>query len=419
VVVDLGDVTDGQTVTLDVPPDAIGFDVVVTSAGALGIERIASPAGAVVHDRFTPKNGGLANGEAVRGVASVSVPQNDLPESVLVPGGWKITFGGQGTAAHARARIQTTGDGRFHGGALDLHLYVPAGLTISDPSPLHVVSAKTAAADVDVARRVDTFFSALHQSFAIDRGKVVFHEAPSRFVAVNDDATYYAGTAISTGQPEDYALHVLLTNDLYHGDYVGYSPGLPGTVSVTGTPYSGLVVALYDGGEGAIGDGHSWLHEMGHFVGLFHTTEPDGTTFDPLSDTPKCPGTRTPSCADADNLMIPGAWPAGDKLPLVTKGQQTVFRASPIYRSYGPDHVPAIAEPATSGATITRSGRALQPIERWLAGTFCGSSRQSPEALVAAYGGAATIAALDAIAVDDDLPRIYRAKARRVRARIP
>jgi hypothetical protein len=29
-------------------------------------------------------------------------------------------------------------------------------------------------------------------------------------------------------------------------------------------------------------------HEVGHFLGLFHTSETDGSSYEPLSDTPVC-----------------------------------------------------------------------------------------------------------------------------------
>ena len=56
-------------------------------------------------------------------------------------------------------------------------------------------------------------------------------------------------------------------------DLLGFSPGIPGAATQTGTPISGIMAALYDESE-AVNDGYTWLHELGHFIGLQHTTEP-------------------------------------------------------------------------------------------------------------------------------------------------
>ena len=45
-------------------------------------------------------------------------------------------------------------------------------------------------------------------------------------------------------------------------------------------------------------------HESGHFLGLYHTTESDGASFDPLGDTPHCE--CVPACGH-----VPGSCGAG------------------------------------------------------------------------------------------------------------
>ena len=40
--------------------------------------------------------------------------------------------------------VQKTDDGAFHGGALDLEIYVPDDLTVEDPGPRHTVRADAA-----------------------------------------------------------------------------------------------------------------------------------------------------------------------------------------------------------------------------------------------------------------------------------
>lgn len=83
---------------------------------------------------------------------------------------------------------------------------------------------------------------------------------------------------------------------------LGVAAGIPGPVSMTGAWGAGVVVAVDEHLNGA-GDaldttlmGETMAHEGGHQMGLFHTTESDGSRTERLDDTPECPGS-----ADRDN----------------------------------------------------------------------------------------------------------------------
>ena len=86
---------------------------------------------------------------------------------------------------------------------------------------------------------------------------------------------------------------------------------------------------------------------MGHQLGLFHTTEKEGTVFDILSDTPEClrnsqdndsNGTVTAEECNGfggDNLMFWTSWTsgsrsAGKKQETLSSEQQQVLKYSPI-----------------------------------------------------------------------------------------
>jgi hypothetical protein len=89
------------------------------------------------------------------------------------------------------------------------------------------------------------------------------------------------------------------------GTVVGVDGTIPGPSSFNGTVQSGAVVSMADlfatgssscplGGYDICKFGSDEVafiaaHETGHFLGLFHTTEQEGSDFDPLSDTDKCP----------------------------------------------------------------------------------------------------------------------------------
>jgi len=69
---------------------------------------------------------------------------------------------------------------------------------------------------------------------------------------------------------------------------LGLSAGPPGAATLQGTSKSGVVVTTVDLRDAPQDVGKIMAHEGGHFLGLYHTTEKDGGTHDPISDTAKC-----------------------------------------------------------------------------------------------------------------------------------
>jgi hypothetical protein len=121
------------------------------------------------------------------------------------------------------------------------------------------------------------------------------------------------------------------------GMALGVSGGIPGPAPMHGTDGSGIAIAADFLGLPEVPSlGRVLAHEIGHHLGLFHTTELQGYVLEPLADTPVCPlsadtdgdGLLVASeCAGAgrDNLMF---WAAsGDEL---SADQQFVSRRSPV-----------------------------------------------------------------------------------------
>lgn len=72
----------------------------------------------------------------------------------------------------------------------------------------------------------------------------------------------------------------------------GTSPGIPSVPNYRSLPGMLLAVETIQGESQFISPDTIWnvaRHELGHFLGLFHTTEKDGTRHDPIDDTPECP----------------------------------------------------------------------------------------------------------------------------------
>lgn len=141
-----------------------------------------------------------------------------------------------------------------------------------------------------------------------------------------------------------WAVRVFLVRRISRsGGTLGYAAGIPGPVGAPDTSGSGVIVAVESHlTEGGVLDarelGSTIAHEGGHHLGLFHTTESSGRSFDVIGDTPECPRSRdadasgdvdADECAPIDgrNFMF---WTAGSTLQTAVSAEQArVLARSP------------------------------------------------------------------------------------------
>ena len=160
-----------------------------------------------------------------------------------------------------------------------------------------------------------------------------------------------ATTSSLVSQGSEDTVNLFFVDDQPSGEtaILGVSAGIPGSMSIASS-WNGVINYLSAHATGSTLNsqvlGETVAHEMGHWLGLFHTTEAAGSSFDPLSDTAQCPisldgdsdgKVYAEECEGygADNLMFWTTWStssqaAGKTQEKLSTEQQYILKYSPI-----------------------------------------------------------------------------------------
>lgn len=283
--------------------------------------------------------------------ATVLVPNTTPDRVTFVPGIHRWAVGpipnGAGDTDSARyalsALVKRGRGGAFTTGVLDLNIYI-VGI-----SGLNAGNAGSHAKLQGALTRLDAILA----STGISVGSV-------RYVDVTGaDATRYQVIDSADGIDSELAglfrlssgggrgLNVFLVRSISTGGdgfrALGIAGGISGPVGIHGTGHSGVCVSFADGvvGSGTTGAnvvGQILAHELGHYVGLYHSTEqarPCGPGEDPsmVACAPFGGGDQLADTTrgDRDNLMYWSIVGGGTNTEL-TSGQGFVYRASALTR---------------------------------------------------------------------------------------
>ena len=280
-----------ETVSFVISEEGLSFGLTLISdnplLGVPTVLTLTGPNGVTLFDVFNPLDSPMQFFNA-NGSPSAFIYPN-APSLGLIPGRYTVEFGAFDLA-------NVTAVLHIKSGSVPVKEKLPLTFWFFDNAYLRANQAR-----VDpVFQEAVSKMTAIYASAGIDVSEITYRDVPegldSEYIAFDVDRTSIE-RAITRAQAGDTTAgaHVFFNEQLITSDgspLYGISAGLPGPPAVNDTQALGVFVALdthYDGTSIDATELASTIgHELGHYLGLYHVSEADGTSHDPLQDTPEC-----------------------------------------------------------------------------------------------------------------------------------
>jgi hypothetical protein len=276
-----------QTLNIDVPQNPLSVTIQLSPVpySGVGLCEIRAPDGS---DLLAKTKVGARGG-----VFTFTFP--NTPRTPITPGRYTVALGSGVKADNVKAEAYIkTGPATVAKGTIGLNVHLVG---------VQGVSAATAPKDESITLLLDTT-KRLLERVGITLSDTTFYELKGRDARdfqiietfgfpLSEYDNLIKKTAV-VAEPTRVNLFLIRQFGGNQG-VIGVSAGLPGAFDAPGSTTSG-VVAQVEFGFGDWRDRSSLAftagviaHELGHYLGLFHTSEATGTEFDPIDDTPECP----------------------------------------------------------------------------------------------------------------------------------
>ena len=322
-----------NTGSFTVPSDSVSFILSVfrDNNGSTAFYSLSDPDGTdILSSSSTPTLNNVASGsQGANGYANVLVPQS--PSFSAKAGTW--TF-----KAYNNDRVKLA----LRSGTL------PTSATIVVQP--YITGTTWAAGDLTAALSVmSSIYSGNGITLSFNSTITI---SDSQYAAVSGTFTDTTTSALVSQGASD-AVNLFFIEDYAGNEWsgvLGNAAGIPGSMGIANA-WNGVLNSLTAHASGSTLDaqllGETAAHEMGHQLGLFHTTEQGGTEFDILSDTAECPNSSRDNDSNgqmsaeecegygAENVMFWTPWSsssrsAGKKQETLSSYQQQVLKYSPI-----------------------------------------------------------------------------------------
>lgn len=352
----------------DAPANTIGLDLMVLGDDTeddviFGFFGVEAPGNRVVIDN---SGDGPTRQAFELSAKSIAFPADDSSTSAAEDGQWEFAiFASDGndfvaTNPQVLVKVRTAPGGTVPAGELHLNVFFVggAGATAADCSN----------GSSSVMQGLG-YANGLYQggTSQIEIASVSCYDLPSStsFAEINSRAELGDLFELSASAPDAFLnlFFVQGFDPTELGNAAGIAGSVPIPMDVNGTRSSGVAVQM---SSNAAVLGETIAHELGHALGLYHSTEFDASQngFDDISDTPQCPdlGLSDPGdCPDDTNVMFPSL--TGEMISF-SPGQLTVLEPTVYVQaaasSFAPvgHPVPVIApgSRAWSGPPLTCRG---------------------------------------------------------------